>query len=550
MFETNHDNPSPTDAAASLSRRKLLAILAGVPLSRLAGCGGSQPFAFGGELISPNFSIGHRMRDGWRPDEPNDPPRRRKVVIVGGGIAGLSAAWRLLRNGVDDFVVLELEDSPGGTSRSGNVDSYRFPWGAHYVPVPMRESESLIQLFREMNVITGLDSLGDPIIDERFLCRDPEERVFADGHWQYGLYPADAANQDDQQQLQRFRKIMHDWASKKDESGRRLFAIPMATGSDSKLVRALDEQSMMNWMVDQGLTSERLLWLVNYACRDDYGLTIAQTSAWAGVFYFASRLRADREDSQPVMTWPEGNGRIVDYLARQCGDRLMTGHAVTRIEPDQNGGAKVRSFDLNAEQTIDWIADDVIFSCPQFTAPHLIEGWQSTGRSTNSFRYGGWMVGNVHLRDRPAEAGVGMCWDNVIAEGSESLGYVTSTHQLGLDYGSTVLTWYFPLTDDDPRLSRAALMKLGWADWAAVCTSDLKRAHPDIQPLISRMDFMRWGHAMIQPRVGFVWGGERERACQSIGRVHFAATDLSGVALMEEAFDRGIRAADRCSPIS
>ena len=139
-----------------------------------------------------------------------------------------------------------------------------------------------------------------------------------------------------------------------------------------------------------------------------------------------------------------------------------------------------------------------------------------------------------------------MCWDNVIHK-SRSLGYVTSTHQTGLDHGPTVITWYHPMLDDDPRVSRAELMRLDWKDWATVIVSDLAKAHPDLSSLIERIDVMRWGHAMIQPRVGFVWGGEREKAAESFGRVHFAGTDLSGVALMEEAFDRGVRAAGQCS---
>ena len=36
---------------------------------------------------------------------------------------------------------------------------------------------------------------------------------------------------------------------------------------------------------------------------------------------------------------------------------------------------------------------------------------------------------------------------------------------------------------------------------------DLRRAHPEISQLTRRLDVMRWGHAMIRPRAGFLWGG-------------------------------------------
>jgi hypothetical protein len=55
---------------------------------------------------------------------------------------------------------------------------------------------------------------------------------------------------------------------------------------------------------------------------------------------------------------------------------------------------------------------------------------------------------------------------------------------------------------------------------------------------------MRWGHAMVSPRPVFLWGGEREKATRPYRNVHFAHTDLSGVALFEEAFYHGLRAAN------
>jgi hypothetical protein len=55
---------------------------------------------------------------------------------------------------------------------------------------------------------------------------------------------------------------------------------------------------------------------------------------------------------------------------------------------------------------------------------------------------------------------------------------------------------------------------------------------------------MRWGHAMIRPRPGFVWGGARAAAQKPFRGIHFANTDLSGLALFEEAFDHGLRAAE------
>jgi hypothetical protein len=48
---------------------------------------------------------------------------------------------------------------------------------------------------------------------------------------------------------------------------------------------------------------------------------------------------------------------------------------------------------------------------------------------------------------------------------------------------------------------------------------------------------------MISPRPNFIWSGSRDRAMRPYRNIHFAHTDLSGVALFEEAFYHGLRAA-------
>ena len=136
-----------------------------------------------------------------------------------------------------------------------------------------------------------------------------------------------------------------------------------------------------------------------------------------------------------------------------------------------------------------------------------------------------------------------MCWDNVIYD-SKSLGYVSASHQAGNDYGPAVLTWYYPLVDQAGAVSREQLLSLRWEDWAEMVVADLSVAHRDIDQRIERLDIMRWGHAMIQPRPGFIWGDARRHAAKPFANVHFANTDLSGVALLEEAFYHGVRAAE------
>jgi hypothetical protein len=370
-----------------------------------------------------------------------------------------------------------------------------------------------------------------------------EERVFVEGNWHEGLYPYDGASPTDLNELAAFRSEIDHWVARRDARGRRLFAIPADTASDDPAVLRLDRQSMSAFLLERGWTSPRLHWLVDYACRDDYGLHVGQTSAWAGLFYFAARLTQPGAESQPVITWPQGNGRIVAHLNQSVGERLRLGHAVVTVTTgDASEPAQVTAWDTQNERLLRYRAERVIFPAPQFLRPHLIRG-DATTIDFGAFRYGSWLVANLHLDRRPAESGFPMAWDNVIYN-SKSLGYVNAAHQIGLDHGPTVLTWYYALTDTDPRVSRRRLLELGWADWADLALADLSVPHPEIRTLVTRLDVMRWGHAMIQPRVGFRTSADRKSASLPRGRVHFAGTDLSGIALMEEAFYHGVRAAE------
>ena len=546
-----------------MNRRELLAAFLGVPFA-LAACRSRADVAAlpEGEIVGASDGIGHLIRDGLRPEPSEDAWERAGVVIVGGGVAGLAAAWRLLRAGFEDFVLLELEPAPGGTARSGDEHGVvPYPWGAHYLPAPLKENRALVTLLDEMGVLEGSDSEGEPVVAEQFICRDPEERIFYRGRWYEGLYLHAGESAEDARQLQIFNAEVDRWAGWRDSKGRRAFAIPVSNCSDDAEATALDRVSMDEWLSARGLDSPRLRWLVDYACRDDYGLTASQASAWAGLFYFASRMRRPGAESQPLITWPEGNGRLVRHLYEQARARVRLGLAVADVRPrefqkgsgaaeDERRGARdgvdVVAVTHDGKNPVGFRAEQVVFAAPQFLTKYLLKPYREGALPAHvrEFEYGAWMVANLFLEERPRQAaGFPLAWDNVLYE-SPSLGYVVATHQRGLDRGPTVFTYYYPLTDADPRAARALLLSTDRDAWADVALSDLQRAHQDIRRLTRRLDVMRWGHAMIRPRVGFLRGGARAAAQRPFGPVHFAHTDLSGVALFEEAFDHGLRAAE------
>ncbi len=423
------------------------------------------------------------------------------------------------------------------------------PGNSRIVPAPVHQNPALVKLFGELGLFDGTDADGDPIVAEQFICRDPSERLFYRGRWYEGLYLYAGATADDLAQRRRFDAEVDRWIAWRDGKGRRAFAIPIAAGSDDAQLAELDRNSMAQWMGERKFNSPRLRWWVEYCCRDDYGLTLDQTSAWAGLFYFASRVTRPHGESRPLITWPGGNSRLIEHLAGGLEGRLRLDTAAIDVVPHDGGLDVVTMSRGGAGGASGFIprgihADLVIFAAPQFLARYVVRPYRDQAPSHLArFRYGSWIVANVFLRDRPAEGSFPMAWDNVFYE-SPSLGYVNATNQTGPESGPTISAYYYPLCEAEPRKARRKLLAMEWRDCAELALADISRAHADIRPLVERIDVMRWGHAMVRPEPGMFSHSDRRSAAEPYRGIHFANTDLSGVALFEEAFYHGVRAAE------
>ncbi|HQN07635.1 MAG TPA: NAD(P)-binding protein, partial [Thermoanaerobaculia bacterium] len=181
------------------SRREAIAALAGLPAlsSLLAACrrGPDEP-AFSGAIVGADVLRGHRIRTGELLSRPVARKESVGVAILGAGISGLSAAWTFRRAGFTDFRIYELEDEPGGNARSGANAVSAYPWGAHYVPVPMYGNAALETLLEEVGAVAGRSADGAPEWAEEMLCAEPEERLYFRGLWYEGLYPRAGASRE------------------------------------------------------------------------------------------------------------------------------------------------------------------------------------------------------------------------------------------------------------------------------------------------------------------------------------------------------------------
>lgn len=467
-----------------------------------------------GQFVNEAFPLGHRLRDRGRFAAAAKTEQKR-IVVVGSGMAGLSAAWRLQKRGFQDFALVEMEPSGGGNSRWGENEISAYPWAAHYVPVPDARETLVRELFEELGVYK------DGAWDERVLCFEPQERLYIHGRWQEGVEPEAEASPKDRDDYRRFQARMAEFRATGE------FTIPMERGAKAS---ALDATSFEQWLRENQFTSPYLIWYANYACRDDYGALARDTSAWAGIHYFASRAP---EEKGPL-TWPEGNGWIARKLIERVQPFLRTGSPVYSIVPEKTR-VRVRT------EAVDYLAERVIFAAPTFLAPYLIEGAPKAA----GFVYSPWLTANLTLDRIPKEYGIEAAWDNVIYD-SPALGYVSATHMsLRSFIDRTVWTFYWSLAEGSPEEMRQKLLDRDWAWWREAILNDLSRAHPDIRQCVSRIDLMRMGHAMARPAPGFLGSAARRKFASGSGPIYYANSDLSGFSIFEEAQYRGVTAADR-----
>jgi hypothetical protein len=575
-------------AHSALSRRELIAAFLGTAVAQQA-CrrAAPRPRPLEGAIVDRAVERGHRLRDAAALPMAKE-AQRVEVLVVGAGVAGLSAAWRLAGAGVRDFLVCELDAQGGGNARSGVGPHGAYPWGAHYLPAPLGSQGPVPRLLRELGVVQGVNADGAPTYAEAALVHEPQERVFYRGHWYEGLYLRAGATAADLAELERFEAQMAGFAARVDGKGRKAFAVPTDSSSDDAEWTALDRVTFAAWLEGQRFTSARLRWLVDYACRDEFGATAAEVSAWAGIWYFAARQDGRGHRSEGFLTWPEGNGRLVAQLKKACGDRLRTSVMVHRIVPSPKG-CEVDAVDGQGAPHR-FLARQVIFAGPAFVRRHIVAepgaGGEREGLPTASPRttaspspgptaaaspdkvaaaatarpaatssasasraglsYSPWVVANLAVERPPASRGFPLAWDNVLYE-SQSLGYVLSTHQRDVARVSepAMLTWYYPLVGAEPARERARMLSASFEDWAALVTADLSFAHPDLSQVAKRLEICRWGHAMVRPTPGLIFGETLRQARRSVaGTLHFAHSDLSGISVFENANWHGVRAAE------
>ena len=104
-----------------------------------------------------------------------------------------------------------------------------------------------------------------------------------------------------------------------------------------------------------------------------------------------------------------------------------------------------------------------------------------------------------------------------------------------------MITYYEALVGD-PGAARRELLGQGKEALQARVLTNLEALHPQLRAQVKSVALHRWGHAMIRPVPGLLFGPALRQARTPLGNVLACSTDTRGVALFEEAFYAGLGA--------
>lgn len=494
-------------------------------------------------IRSSNSRLGHKLR-ATETASTIDTFENIGTVIVGGGIAGLSAAYHLVQQGKTDFILLDPEIEMGGNSCSGKNQYSSYPLGAHYLPIPSLENHYLIEFLHKVGIIDGFDLKGVPYYKEEYLCQSPQERLLVNHFWQDGMIPDKGLTSNEKQDIIDFFTQMSDYQFMKTSEGEFCFQLPLRNSHFDEPLLALDKITFKQWLIEHHFTSLPLTWYLNYCMRDDYGIDCDEIAALIAIHYFAARRSVSANDGvNSVLTWPEGN----HFLARKMRvslpkQALRNEHICLALDKYEIDSYQLQCFDSKTNRRYTIISKHVILATPQFVNSYLFKGSKLNINKPFVPEYTPWVVATLIVDEQFLQSDEIIHWDNVWMS-SKGLGYIYAQHQhLEQVRGPRVLTWYMPVQGLNGKKAREFFQSKSPDYWREFILTDLSLAHSAIRNYVRHIEVQQWGHAMPKPIPGN-YSKTQEFQPSKAEQIYFAHSDITGLSLFEEAFEQGRLAA-------
>ncbi|MFI5237085.1 MAG: flavin monoamine oxidase family protein [Ignavibacteriales bacterium] len=437
--------------------------------------------AAAGVMIMPNISV------------PS--PNAKSVVIIGAGISGLSAAYKLMQNGIN-VKLIEARNRIGGRifTHKFSDENLTCELGAEWVG---RSHERLIQLCEDF----GLE-LQNHQFETHLTLNGEHKKV---GDWDFTS-----------EWNKKYKTLLEHFNSLPD-------------GSDVK--KEFDKLDWWRYLVNNGI-SETDLELKELLDSTDFGETIRQVSAYAGISEYAESSEKNEMDFHIK----GGNSQIIFKLAEAVGNGNIILKTKAELVEQNNNGVTVY-----ARNGVKYDADNVICTTPTYSLmkikwePKLPKYYLD---ALNELQYSRIIKTSVLFSER--------FWKD------ESLDMITDTlphyffHSTKNQEGTKGILTSYAVGDRAYLLSKMNMQK----KIEEICKT-LKPAFGDVEKFAENAVHYYWGSDPFTQGAYAIynkhqWLSVRETLNKNHGRVYFAGEHLADwQGFMEGAINSGEDAAEK-----
>jgi len=425
---------------------------------------------------------------------------RHDVVIVGGGVSGLTAAYRLQHH---DFLLLEKEPHWGGNAYAMQYEDSTYATGSAF----LGKDEYAYGFAKEI----GLEPLPVNSPDASIIHGELVLDTWGDG---LDKLPYPAAVRDS------FKKFK-----------REMLAIDV-----QKNARELFNKPFSDYM--KGYPAELKQWWDGFG-PSNWGAVSEETAAASGIFSLQEMAGESRADDR--YTWPGGLGAITKKLAEilqaKYKDRMQTGATTVAVV---NGKEEVQvTYMLGGElKTVS--AKAVIMATPKFITRRIVDGLpEKQSEAMHQIRYIPYPVVNL-IFDKPVFNHGYDTW----CPGNTFTDFIVADwviqKQPGYKQKFNIISCYTPMKEDERGY---LLNETGARKIATGVLSDFQKLMPGLNVDPIEVHIYRRGHPLYMTTPG-LYTEVQPLVREPMDRVFFANTDSEGP---ESTTSEGIHAARRAA---
>lgn len=475
------------------------AVTAGCPidLSLVAAQTGDAQKSHAADVDGEDNRICHQVRDGKVFTRP-PASARHDVVIVGGGVSGLTAAYRLQHR---DFLLLEKEPHWGGNAYGMEYEGSTYATGSAF----LAKDEYAYHFAKEIRLEPLPVNSPDASIIHGELVLDT---------WGEGVNKLPYAAQI-REGFKKFKKDM--LAIDVEKRGKELFDRPF---SDFL----------------KGYPIELKQWWDNFG-PSNWGATSDETAAGLAIETLQEIVEESVADDR--YTWPGGLGaltkKLADILQPKHKEQMQTGATTVAVVSERE--EVLVTYMLEGElKTV--AAKAVIMATPKFITRRIVEGLPAKqSEAMNQIRYVPYPVVNL-IFDKPVFNHGYDTW----CPGNSFTDFVVADwvvqKQPGYQQKFNILSCYTPMKEADRG---QLLSETGARGIAANVLNDFQNLMPALNVDPVEVHIYRRGHPLYMSTPG-LYTQVQPLARHPMDRVFFANTDSEGP---ESTTNEGILAAQR-----